>query len=99
MDTLRRQRYHLILNRQRYKVSRRVLFHFISYSLIWHVKMDELFTQRIMHHQLYVSLTLDAQELWALDEQLKLSADMLARILAMDSGLHIPNNPNALRNL
>ena len=52
-----------------------------------------------MHHQLYVPLTLDAQELWALDEQLKLSADMLARILAMDSGLHIPNNPNALRNL
>ena len=39
--------------------------------------MDQLFTHRITHHQMYVSLTLDAQELWAPERQLKLSADML----------------------
>ena len=63
-----------------------------------------------MHHQLYVPLTLDAQELWALDEQLKLSADMLTHIPTVvfgmkfsqqvqDFSLHILNNPGALRNL
>ena len=72
--------------------------------------MDMLFTHRILHHQLYVSWTLDAQELWALDEQLKLFAVMLTHIPTVDSGmkfsqqvrdssLQIPNNPSALRNL
>ena len=90
-------------------MSSRVLFHFILYRLIWHVRKDLLFTQRILHHQLYVSWILDAQELWALDEQLKYFADMLAHIPTVDSGmkfsqqaqdssLQIPNNSSALRS-
>ena len=54
--------------------------------------------------------TEDAQELWALDEQLKHFAAMLIHIPAVDSGmkfsqqvrdssLQIPNNPSVLRNL
>ena len=44
MDTLKRQRYHLILKaleKQRNQVSSRVLFHFISGKLIWHVMQCE----------------------------------------------------------
>ena len=73
IDTLKRQRYHLILS--------------------------------ALHHQLYVSLTLDAQGLGALDEQLKRFAVMLAHIQSVDSGMKFSqqvqdsNNPSALRNL
>ena len=87
-----------------------VLFHFISGNLIWHVRMGWLFTQRILHHQLYVSWILDAQELWALDGQLKHFADMLIHIPTVvsgmkfsqqvqDSSLQIHNNPSVLRSL
>ena len=44
MDTLKRQRYHLILQaleKQRNQVSSRMLFHFISGNLIWHVMQCE----------------------------------------------------------
>jgi len=55
-------------------------------------------------------LTLDAQELWALDEQLKPVVDILTHIPTVVSGvkfsqqvqdypLQVPNNPSAMRNL
>ena len=58
---------------------------------------------------MYVYLTLDAQEPWALDEQLKRFADMLTHIPTVDSGMQfnqqvqdfssqIPNNLSGLRN-
>ena len=61
-------------------------------------------------HQLYVSWVLDAQELWAFDEQLKHFADMLTHIPTVDSGmefsqqvqdssLQVPTNPSVLRSL
>ena len=51
--------------------------HFMPRSLFLACENGLAFTQRILHHQMYVPLTLDAQELWAPERQLKLSADML----------------------
>ena len=113
MDTLKTWRYHISLNAlqtQRYQLRRRMLLHFIPHRVFKHVRMDWLFAQRTLHHQLYVSLTLDAQELWALERQLKLSPDMLTHIPTVvssmkfiqqvqDSSLQSPSNPSALRNL
>jgi hypothetical protein len=42
---------------------------------------------RILLHQLCVFLALDAQEPWALERQLTLSADMLAHIHIVDYGM------------
>ena len=67
------------------------------------------FHTEILHHQLCVFWILDAQELWALDEQLKHFADMLAHIPTVDSGmkfsqqvqdssLQTHNNQNVLRS-
>jgi len=89
LETLIRKRNQLSLNaliRQRNQLRNMVSFHFIP-SKLMHVRMDFLFTQRILHLQLYVSLILVAQELWDLERQLMHSADMLTHIPTVVFGM------------
>ena len=66
-------RYHCSLNtlqNQRKQLGIRVLFLILCHASLFLACENGLaFTQRILHHQMYVPLTLDAQELWAPERQ------------------------------
>ena len=79
-------------------------------SRLMHVRKDYHFTQRILHPQLYIFLTLVAQEPWDLEKQLMPFADILTHIPTVvfgmkfnrriqDFSLQTLNNPSVLRRL